>query len=252
MGRGGTPQYTASTMQSVWMRANAVLVFGLVVLGFCAGCAAVSSYWLALAPPNPSVDLRTLYHLQRSRRYPVGGERANFTFVMDVDFEPVFNWNVRQVFVYVTAEYDTEDHEQKTNHNAVTVWDRVIRPDGREYPYWQHCTRKECDGEPCREDDMQNCQHMMEWAHVWVPEDLNGKPSPNGKRPIGWLPGKEYGCKYLLKHPSEELRYRDITLTFNYDIMPLTGGINIFPGLTSKSFRLPQTYTRQRKEIQTL
>ena len=185
MGKGGTPQYVASTMQSAWMRVNAVFVYGLVVLGFFAACAAVSTYWLALTPPNPSVDLRDLYHLQRSRRYPVGGERANFTFVMDVDFEPVFNWNVRQVFVYVTAEYDTENSQQESFHNAVTVWDRVVRPDGREYPYWQHCVRGNCDGEPCRDEDMKNCQHMMEWAHVWVPEDMNGKKSPNGKRPIG-------------------------------------------------------------------
>ena len=155
------PQYIPSTMQTVWMRINAVLVFGLVVLGFFAGSAAVTTLWLAEKPNPIGVDLRALYHLQRSRRYPVGGERANFTFMMDVDFDPVFNWNVRQVFIYVTAEYDTEDNTQKSHHNAVTIWDRVVRPDGREYPYWQHCTRKECDGEPCRENDMANCQHMI-------------------------------------------------------------------------------------------
>ena len=88
----------------------------------------------------------------------------------------------------------------------------------------------------------------MEWVHVWVPEDLNGKASPNGKRPIGWHE-KEHGCKYLLKHPAEELRDREVTLVFNYDIMPVTGSIRTFPRVATKTFSLPQAYTRHKKSL---
>ena len=27
-----------------------------------------------------------------------------------VDLEPLFNWNVKQLFLYLTAEYETKDH----------------------------------------------------------------------------------------------------------------------------------------------
>jgi hypothetical protein len=240
-------------MQSVWMRVNAVLVYGLVVLGFFSFCMAMSTYWLEV-PPNGGVDLRTLYHLQKQRRYPVGGERSNFTFTMDVDMTPVFNWNVRQVFMYVTAEYDVEIPEggrtPVERHNQVVLWDKVVRPDGREYPYWQHCPRGRCDDMPCREDDMDSCRHMREWVHVWVPEDLNGKPSPNGKRPMGWSPDQVYGCKYLLRHPSKELRDRTVKLQVNFDIMPVVGSIRVFPGLTAKSFAMPTAYTNRKETIQ--
>ena len=100
-------------------------------------------------------------HLLPSRRYPVGGERANFTFELEADFTQVFNWNVRQTFVYVTAEYETELGDSLTAKNSVVVWDRIIRPDGRNFPYWQHCPNDECDDEPCKEDEMEHCKHMV-------------------------------------------------------------------------------------------
>lgn len=215
----------------------------------------MSTYWLEKPPSTPAVDLKTLYHLQKQRRYPVGGERSNFTFTMDVDVTPVFNWNVRQMFIYITAEYDVEAHDggsgvkPATRHNQVVIWDKVVRPDGREYPYWQHCPQGRCDDEPCQEDDMDSCVQMMEWAHVWVPQDLNGEPSPNGKRPVGWSRDKVYGCKYLLRHPSKELRDRTIKLQMNYDIMPMVGSIRVFPGLTAKSFAMPTEYTHRKEAI---
>lgn len=31
-------------------------------------------------------------------------------FDLLVDLEPLFNWNVKQLFLYLTAEYETEDN----------------------------------------------------------------------------------------------------------------------------------------------
>ena len=151
-------------MQSIWMRINAVLVFSLVVLGFFAWCCAMTTYWLDDIPSGPAIDPLKLFHLKRTRR----GEGANFTFSLSADFDPVFNWNVRQLFIYVTAEYETIDHSsngQTLLSNQVVVWDRVLRLDGREYPFWQHCPHGQdyCheDGGPCKEDEMESCVHMV-------------------------------------------------------------------------------------------
>ena len=31
-------------------------------------------------------------------------------FDLNVDLEPLFNWNVKQLFLYLTAEYETKQH----------------------------------------------------------------------------------------------------------------------------------------------
>ena len=41
---------------------------------------------------------------------------------MDADLRSVFNWNMKQLFVYVTAEYETEANVL----NQVIVWDQII------------------------------------------------------------------------------------------------------------------------------
>ena len=41
---------------------------------------------------------------------------------MDADLRPVFNWNVKQLFVYVTAEYATALNEK----NSIVVWSSII------------------------------------------------------------------------------------------------------------------------------
>ena len=39
------------------------------------------------------------------------------------DLSPLFNWNVKQLFLYLTAEYET-----KTNKvNQVVLWDKIIQ-----------------------------------------------------------------------------------------------------------------------------
>ncbi|KAK8766840.1 hypothetical protein V5799_006382 [Amblyomma americanum] len=39
------------------------------------------------------------------------------------DLTQLFNWNVKQLFLYVTAEYETESNAL----NQVVLWDKIIR-----------------------------------------------------------------------------------------------------------------------------
>ena len=46
---------------------------------------------------------------------------ANFVFDLDADLSSVFNWNVKQLFVYITAEYATADNVRRCC-GCVVVW----------------------------------------------------------------------------------------------------------------------------------
>jgi signal peptidase complex subunit 3 len=49
-------------------------------------------------------------------------EFAFINFDLDADLSSLFNWNTKQVFAYLVAEYSTP----KYGSNAVTLWDRII------------------------------------------------------------------------------------------------------------------------------
>jgi signal peptidase complex subunit 3 len=36
-----------------------------------------------------------------------------FNFDLETNLEPLFNWNVKQLFLYLTAEYQTKDNVNK-------------------------------------------------------------------------------------------------------------------------------------------
>lgn len=46
-----------------------------------------------------------------------------FTFDLETDLTDLFDWNTKQVYVYVTAHYKTSQFHS----NQVVVWDRIIQ-----------------------------------------------------------------------------------------------------------------------------
>ncbi len=50
-------------------------------------------------------------------------ENTRLTFDLDTDLSPLFNWNTKQVFVYLTAEYPGKAN---LSGNKVTYWDKII------------------------------------------------------------------------------------------------------------------------------
>jgi len=48
---------------------------------------------------------------------------GNFYFDMKADLTELFHWNNKQLFLYVMAEYKTEQNDI----NQVVVWDRIIK-----------------------------------------------------------------------------------------------------------------------------
>jgi signal peptidase complex subunit 3 len=64
------------------------------------------------------LELNTL----RSLKSHGGVDRALLSFDIDADMNPAFHWNVKQLFVYVVASYETPS---KTI-NDVVIWDKII------------------------------------------------------------------------------------------------------------------------------
>lgn len=50
-----------------------------------------------------------------------GVDRALLSFDLKVDLAPAFHWNIKQLFVYVVAQYETEGRM-----NQVVLWDKIV------------------------------------------------------------------------------------------------------------------------------
>ena len=87
-------------MHSFWQRLNAIFFYALSVLGFLAFTAAGSTYFHE-ADPRISLSVKKIM----LRKIPgQGHDQAILSLQIDADLRSIFNWNVKQLFVYVTAE----------------------------------------------------------------------------------------------------------------------------------------------------
>ncbi|CAH0478656.1 unnamed protein product [Peronospora belbahrii] len=82
-------------MYSVWTRANAVF----------------------------SVRRLDLVKIHSLRNYRDKADRATLSFDLDADLSSVFNWNVKQLFVYVVAEFKSTTNSR----NEVVIWDKIVQ-----------------------------------------------------------------------------------------------------------------------------
>lgn len=51
-------------------------------------------------------------------------ENSMIRFDLEADLTPLFNWNTKQLFVYLTAEYPGKS---EGSSNKVTYWDKIIQ-----------------------------------------------------------------------------------------------------------------------------
>mmetsp|Transcript_19417 Transcript_19417/g.58693 ORF Transcript_19417/g.58693 Transcript_19417/m.58693 type:complete len:175 (-) Transcript_19417:111-635(-) len=110
-------------MHTIWVRLNAVVFFGFSVLLALSGLAALQT--TLFHEGTPVVHILQLNELKSLKRH-AGIDRALLNFDIDADLRPAFNWNVKQLFVFVVAEYETETNPL----NQVFIWDKIIeRPE---------------------------------------------------------------------------------------------------------------------------
>ncbi|KAK6463928.1 microsomal signal peptidase subunit 3 [Scheffersomyces coipomensis] len=70
---------------------------------------------------KPSASIKHSHNYGSVNRKPK--ENSKVQFDLDADLTPLFNWNTKQVFAYVTAEYPGKT---PGSSNKVTYWDSII------------------------------------------------------------------------------------------------------------------------------
>ncbi|OLL25404.1 Microsomal signal peptidase subunit 3 [Neolecta irregularis DAH-3] len=110
-------------MYSCLQRANTLSsLFSSVILGLCALIAASS--WLFSADPSASVQVQAInvYHA-RTHYHHTAQEFMRVNFDLEADLTSLFNWNTKQLFIYVVASYPGS----KYHANDVVIWDKIIK-----------------------------------------------------------------------------------------------------------------------------
>jgi len=109
----------ARKMHSLVSRANALFAFTTFVLFGLLFLNVLSSYFIA---SDPKVNLKVAGVDRFRKQYQQENDQAVLKLDIDTDLRSLFNWNTKQLFCYITAEYKTSQHAV----NQVVVWDKII------------------------------------------------------------------------------------------------------------------------------
>ncbi|KAI9015805.1 signal peptidase 22kDa subunit [Phycomyces nitens] len=117
-------------MYDLQQRANTVLSFAVTAFACFLGVVSLLSVINGYGQVDGNINVDTNVVKVVNRRYgpehydyrSTKSEFARVLFDVDADFTPLFNWNTKQIFVTVVAEYESPSH----NRNSVVLWDRII------------------------------------------------------------------------------------------------------------------------------
>ncbi|KZW01942.1 signal peptidase 22 kDa subunit [Exidia glandulosa HHB12029] len=102
------------------------------VSAFLTSCAMVLVALITIASLPPPPDVSSVVNLSVAAQKVLSGRRANygrerdyafFKFDYSGDLRPLFDWNTKQVFLYLVADYTNSQGV----HNEVVIWDRIVR-----------------------------------------------------------------------------------------------------------------------------
>ncbi|KAI9760655.1 MAG: hypothetical protein M4579_001519 [Chaenotheca gracillima] len=114
-------------MHSTLVRVQNVFGFFTTVAFFISGLIALS---VLLSPQRPTAELsvqnvqvvkgRPHYYSTKKEEY------AHIRFDLDADLSSLFNWNTKQVFVYVLATWPSTSHPDSLPPSSAIIWDNII------------------------------------------------------------------------------------------------------------------------------
>lgn len=111
-------------MNTFLSRANTIFAFTLSVMAALTfGCFLSTT----LNEHQAKVTIKTSKILVKNLPdYSASREKNDLGFIsfdLQADLTPIFNWNVKQLFLYLTAHYKTSSNEI----NQVVIWDKIIQ-----------------------------------------------------------------------------------------------------------------------------
>ncbi|XP_060780877.1 signal peptidase complex subunit 3 [Neoarius graeffei] len=111
-------------MNTVLSRANSLFAFSLSVMAALTfGCFITTAFRDRSVPVNIHVSKVLLKNVDD---FTTAGERSDLGFVtfdLSADLQPIFDWNVKELFLYLSAEYSTKSNAL----NQVVLWDKIVQ-----------------------------------------------------------------------------------------------------------------------------
>lgn len=139
-------------------------------------------------------------------------EYAHVTFDLDADLSSLFNWNTKQVFLYITATYPSSTSSSAPASEAV-IWDAIIP--AHDAP-WHANTY-------IHPDPKTKSKSSAASKSKAAKKKLGAKAYPPGAKPgILRLPGQK--PKYQITDATGKLGGREnATLTLKWNVQPYVG-----------------------------
>lgn len=107
-----------NTMHSFWNRLNSVLTFfGTVAALLCLLVAFTDVFHNS----DPPVDVQ-LKEVKRFNAHRGKQDQAMLSISLKADLSSAFSWNTKQLFVFLQAEYETDENDV----NQISLWDTII------------------------------------------------------------------------------------------------------------------------------
>jgi len=121
---------SSGSLKAAVFRANDIFSFGTKVLAALAFVCFLSTTFLNNTA-KPSISTSKVYlvkgqgsGLTGDRDYydNSGNDQAFINFDLKADLSPLFNWNVKALYLYLTAEYSTQNNIL----NEMVLWDKIV------------------------------------------------------------------------------------------------------------------------------
>ncbi|PSN74446.1 signal peptidase 22 kDa subunit [Corynespora cassiicola Philippines] len=225
-------------MHSTLVRAQNVFGFFTTVAFSVAAIIALSTFIHPQAP-SASVQLRNVQVVRgRPHYYSYKKEEyAHIKFDLDADLTSLFNWNTKQVFLYLKAIYPSTKPDEPASE--AIIWDAIL---GSESAPW----------------------HQNHYIHP-SPKGSKAKKTKKGAKPadspypVGELHLKNQRPKYQITDISGKLQNRtDVVLELGWNVQPWVGALvwnnkkdygswKALDGGVSETFSFPQIGAAKKK-----
>ncbi|XP_046718932.1 signal peptidase complex subunit 3 [Silurus meridionalis] len=111
-------------MNTVLSRANSLFAFSLSVMAALTfGCFITTAFRDRSVPVDIHVSKVLLKNVDDFTGPRERSDLSFVTFDLSADLQPIFDWNVKLLFLYLSAEYSTKSNAL----NQVVLWDKIVR-----------------------------------------------------------------------------------------------------------------------------
>ncbi|KAL9100965.1 MAG: hypothetical protein Q9163_003729 [Psora crenata] len=140
-------------------------------------------------------------------------EYAHIKFDLDADFTSLFNWNTKQVFVWIMATYPSSSPVPESRPSQAVIWDTIIKSRSQSDPF----------------SPIQYVKQYFKTTHPKKKNDKTRRPSTKKEEPKpepGIIHLKNSKPKYQISDISGIISQRkNVTLEVGWNVQPWVGAL---------------------------